>query len=217
MGHMSSPLIGAVHLAYPFRGRWLTRNSPARRVPSHGTHLMGTTYAVDFVPVDSRGRSAPWSWRAVVGTERPEVFFGFGRPVLAPCAGRVVIAHDGETDHEARRSQLTLIPYMLGQAGRARQGPAGLAGNHVVIAFRPSGPFILLAHLRRSSLVVSVGDEVESGQVIGQCGNSGNSTRPHVHIQATDNTAWDTALGLPLAFIHARAPQMPQESEIITV
>src|SRR5690606_23743425 len=86
-------------LDYPFTGRWLTRNSPARRVPSHGTHLMGTTYAIDFIPVDDHGRSAPWSWRAAVATEPPEAFVGFGRPVLAPCAGRVVVAHDGEPDH----------------------------------------------------------------------------------------------------------------------
>ena len=42
-------------LAYPFEGRRLTRNSPADRVPSHGTSLFGTTWAIDFVPVDGRG------------------------------------------------------------------------------------------------------------------------------------------------------------------
>ena len=51
--------VAPVELAYPFTGRWLARNSPARRVPSHGTHVMGTTYAIDFIAVDERGRSAP--------------------------------------------------------------------------------------------------------------------------------------------------------------
>lgn len=49
---------GSVDLAYPFRGRWLVQNSPANRVPSHGTDAFATAYAIDFVPVDERGRSA---------------------------------------------------------------------------------------------------------------------------------------------------------------
>lgn len=195
----------------------MARNSPARRVPSHGTDLMGTTYAVDFIPVDERGRSAAWSWRAVVGTEPPEAFVGFGRPIIAPCPGRVVIAHDGEADHEARRSQLSLVPYLLTQARRVRGGPAAIAGNHVVIAAGPTGPFILLAHLRRGSLTVGVGDHVQLGETVGGCGNSGNSTQPHLHIQATDTTRWEDAQGLPITFVHPGAPAMPRESEIVAV
>jgi len=204
-------------LAYPFSGRWLARNSPARRVPSHGTHLMGTTYAIDFIPVDARGRSAPWNWRAAVSTEAPENFVGFGAPILAPCPGRVVIAQDGETDHEARRSQLTLLPYMLGQARRARGGPRAIAGNHVVIAAGNDGPYILLAHLRKGSVKVAVGDDVHEGVVLAGCGNSGNSTQPHLHIQATDSTDWNQARGLPIAFRAAGSPAPPGESEIVTV
>jgi hypothetical protein len=80
-------------LKYPLAGRFRARNSPARRVPSHGTDLMGTTFAIDFVPVDLHGRSAAWNWRAVVATERPERFVGFGATVVAPGTGTVVIAH----------------------------------------------------------------------------------------------------------------------------
>ena len=208
---------GPVVLAYPFKGRWMARNSPARRVPSHGSHLMGTTYAIDFISVDSRGRSASWNWRAALATEPPETFIGFGAPILAPCAGRVVMAHDGEPDHEARRSQLTLLPYMLGQPLRVRGGPPAIAGNHVVIAMNPVGPFILLAHLRLGSLVVRAGDVVSLGQVLGACGNSGNSTQPHLHIQATDSTEWDRTRGLHIAFAAPGAPAMPRESEIVTI
>lgn len=207
-------------LSYPFTGRWLTRNSPARRIPSHGTHLMGTTYAIDFIGVDGRGRSAPWSWRAALGTERPERFAGFGRPILAPCAGTVVVAHDGESDHEARRSQLTLASYAVTQAGRARQGPAAIAGNHVVVAMGDGGPpFVLLAHLRRGTVAVRVGDPVRGGDVVGACGNSGNSTQPHVHVQITDSIDWERARGLPLRFRAAAGgrPRLPRESEIVDV
>lgn len=137
----------SVRLELPFRGRWRARNSPARKVPSHGSHTFGTTYAIDFLAVDAAGRSAPFRWRTLFSVEPPENFVGFGQPILAPAAGAVVIAHDGEIDHEARRSQLHLPAYALGQASRARQGAGAIAGNHVVIALSDSGSFVLLAHL----------------------------------------------------------------------
>lgn len=209
----------SVDLRYPFAGLWLTRNSPARRVPSHGTHLMGTTYAIDFIGVDERGRSAPWSWRTALSTESPERFVGFGRPILAPCAGRVVAAHDGEVDHQARRSQLALLPYALTQARRVRQGAPAIAGNHVVLALSDRGPFVLLAHLRCGSIQVAVGDHVREGDPLGECGNSGNSTQPHVHVQITDSTDWQRARGVPVRLrrFGGEDPYLPKESEVVDV
>lgn len=208
-----------VVLDLPFRGRWLARNSPARRVPSHRTHLFGLTYAIDFIPVDERGRSAPRTWRTFLSVEPPEAFHGFGAPVLAPAAGTVVVAHDGEPDHEARRSQLALVPYALGQAGRVRAGIAAVAGNHVVLALGPGGPFVLLAHLRSGTVRVAKGDLLASGDQVGDCGNSGNSTQPHVHLQVTDSLDWQTAAGLPIAFRRDRdttdGAWLPAESEIV--
>ena len=189
-----------VVLRLPFRGRWIARNSPANRVPSHGTHLFGTTYAIDFVSVNDRGLSGKRGWRSVLATESPEVFVGFGAPILAPASGTIVAAVDGEVDHEARRSQLALIPYVLSQARRVREGVRAIAGNHVVIAIGSSGAFVLVAHLRRGSVSVAVGAKVEAGETIGSCGNSGNSTQPHVHVQVTDSTAWPTARGRPIIF-----------------
>jgi murein DD-endopeptidase MepM/ murein hydrolase activator NlpD len=202
---MTGP-VGPVLLRFPFTGRWMARNSPADRVPSHGSDLLGTSHAIDLLAVDDHGRSAPRGWRSFFATEPPERFLAFGRPILAPLSGTVVITHDAEPDHSARRSQITLIPYALGQARRARQGVNTLAGNHVVIAASASGPYVLLAHLRRDSVIAAAGDTVTPGQPIGVCGNSGNSTEPHVHVQVTDSVAWSTARGLPLAFIDRLGP-----------
>lgn len=208
-------------LELPFRGRWLTQNSPAQRVPSHGTDLFGVTYAIDFVAVDGHGRSAPWTWRSLVTTEPPHLFRGFGMPILAPESGVVVKVHDGEIDHEARRSQPTLLRYALTQAGRLRQGGIrAIAGNHVVMALSPSGPYVAVAHLRHGSVCVEPGDRVRTGDQIGECGNSGNSTEPHVHVQVTDSVDWAVARGLPLAFRDARGEAdgrvwVPREGEIV--
>lgn len=170
-----------VELTYPFSGRWLVQNSPANRVPSHGTHLFATTYAIDFVPVDARGHSAPLRPGSLVRPEPPETFVGFDRPVLAPMAGVVVAVHDGEGDHDAYRG-LPSVGYALTQRRRVAAGWRALAGNHVVIECAP-GVLVALAHLRRGSLVVRPGQTVDFGEPLGGCGNSGNSTEPHVHVQ----------------------------------
>ena len=61
-----------VALSLPFAGRWLAQNSPARRVPSHGTDLLGGRYAIDFVGVDHRRRTADRrDWRTFLATEPP--------------------------------------------------------------------------------------------------------------------------------------------------
>lgn len=204
-----------VTLALPFTGTWLTERSPADRVPSHGTAILGQAYALDFVAVDEHGRSARTrDWRTLLATEPPERFLGWGADVLAPAAGRVATAHDGEEDHDARRSQLTLVPYALGQAGRLRAGPSALAGNHVVLEL-DGGGYAVLAHLQRGSLRVRAGERVREGQVVGACGNSGNSTQPHVHVQATDSTNWPGARGLPIAFRADGRARLPEESEIV--
>jgi hypothetical protein len=47
-----------VVLALPFEGSWLAVNTPARRVPSHGTHFLGQTFAIDFIAADAHRHTA---------------------------------------------------------------------------------------------------------------------------------------------------------------
>lgn len=205
-----------VVLDFPFHGDWKVENSPARRVPSHGTYALGTSHAIDFVAVNDAGSSAPRTWRTLVATEPADIYAGFGKPILSPIPGTVIALHDGERDHDGRRSPLTLVPYMLGQAKRVRAGVAAVAGNHVVIAVASGGPFVLLAHLRRGSVQVRPGQQVQTGDVLGECGNSGNSTEPHVHVQVSDSTDWQRARGIPLAFRNRDGKvRVPDEGEIV--
>ncbi|MGZ8761200.1 MAG: M23 family metallopeptidase [Aeromicrobium sp.] len=217
-----------VMISLPFEGRWLARNSPARRVPSHGTDLLGGRYAIDFIGVDHRHRTADRrDWRTILATEPVERFFAYGRPILAPAHGIVVQVHDGEIDHVGRRSQLTLVPYALGQPARLRQGVAAIAGNYLIIALRHSGAFVALAHLRSGSIRVAVGEEVPAGQHVANCGNSGNSTQPHVHLQVMDSLDLSVAQGIPMTFrrfrewprgakqFHIRESGLPDENAVV--
>jgi hypothetical protein len=208
-----------VVLSLPFAGSWLAIRTPARRVPSHGTHFLGQTFAIDFVKVDTRRRTATVrDWRTLLAVEPPDRFFGFGAPILAPADARVVSVHEGEQDHTARRSPLTLMPYALTQGPRLRRGLDTVVGNHLILALGEGGPFVGLAHLRRGSLQMRPGDWVDEGQPIAACGNSGNSTQPHLHIQAMDSPDLLVCRGLAMAYRDYLAwPRDADESQHISL
>ena len=79
-------------------------------------------------------------------------------------------------------------------------GVAAVAGNHVVLGLAGGGPYVLLAHLQRGSVGIVHGQVVAAGEPVGRLGSSGNSTEPHVHVQAMDGRDPGTAAALPLTF-----------------
>jgi peptidase M23-like protein len=197
-----------IDLEYPFSGHWRTQNSPANRLPSHGTTMFGTSYAIDFVPVDDSGRTAPFTFDSIVRPEPPERFPGFGRPVLAPTAGVVAAVHDAEVDHAAYRG-VPSIGYALTQRRRAEAGWVALAGNYVQIDCQ--GVVVVVCHLQQGSVQVRPGQRVRVGDVLGRCGNSGNSTEPHVHVQAIDRLDIQRAKAVRLMF----RGSLPRTGEIV--
>jgi hypothetical protein len=201
-------MLPTVDLAYPFKGRWLTQNSPANRVPSHGTTLFASSFAIDFVPVNG-ARTAPITLGSLLRPEPAERFPGFGRPILAPVQGVVVGVHLTAPDHQAFRG-LPSIGYALTQRRRAAAGWVELAGNHVMIKTY-DGPVIAVAHLQHGSAQVQLGQDVRVGEPLGRCGNSGNSTEPHVHLQAIDRLDMQNASAVPITF----GGRLPRNGEII--
>ena len=59
-----------------------------------------------------------------------------------------------------------------------------LAGNHVIL--RCAEAEILLGHFRKGSVRVEVGQRLRSGDAVAEVGNSGNTSEPHLHINAQE-------------------------------
>ncbi|MGM0766693.1 MAG: M23 family metallopeptidase [Pseudomonadota bacterium] len=95
----------------------------------------------------------------------PARYTTFGVPVLSPCGGEVALVVDGIEDMP--------VPEM---------DRDHMAGNYVAI--NCGDFFAILAHLRQGSIAVVTGDRVTTGDLLGQMGNSGNSSEPHLHLHA---------------------------------
>ena len=137
-------------------------------------------HAVDLVP------TAPDGTTHQGDPASNESWVGFGRPVVAAAAGRVVAAVDGQPD--SRRLDVKLLA----------TDRMAMFGNHVVMRL-DSGEFALYAHLRQGSVRCKVGDVVSAGQHLASVGASGGSAMPHLHFQL--QTAADAdAEGRPVRF-----------------
>ncbi|MFD8534535.1 M23 family metallopeptidase [Streptomyces rubrogriseus] len=195
-----------VEVAPPVTGRWSALNSPADRTPSHGVHAYGQTFAIDLVaepePGARPGFRALWPL-----ARRSRDFPAFGAPVLAVADGTVVRADDGQRDHLGRTSLPALLYLMLVEGSvRELAGVRRIVGNHLVLE-AAEGTYALYAHVQRGSFAVREGDRVRAGQVLARCGNSGNSTEPHVHFQLMDGPDPDTARGVPFTWTGIGVPR----------
>jgi len=203
-----------VEIEAPVTGRWSALNSPADKVPSHGTHGLGQTYAIDIVAEPEEGPKRPafaWLWPMARGNQD---FPAFGAPLLAVADATVVHAEDTQRDHLSRNSLVALVYLMIVEGvGRTIGGTRRIVGNHITLDLG-DGTYAMYAHVQRGSLAVRAGDKVVAGQVMARCGNSGNSTEPHVHFQLMDGPDLDTARGVPFRW---RGVGVPANGETFTV
>lgn len=120
----------------------------------------GQSYAIDFFGLGPWGLRAN-GWRPAA----PENYAIFGASLYAPCDGLVVKSEHLMPDFQ--------VPAM---------DPINRLGNHVIL--RCGNVEIVFAHMRNRSLTVATGERVTTGERLGEVGNSGASTEPHLHIHA---------------------------------
>ncbi len=157
--YMSYGGADAVVAAPPFQGQWYVFNGGNSPLNNPHHFYASQRWAFDLmVPEDVPASTEP--------NESLESYRSFGQPILSPVEG-VIAAVETEADDQPIGSM----------------DVQHLAGNYVVIRCE-SGQYILLAHLQKGSVEVEVNDVVHPGQRLGACGNSGNTSQPHLHIQA---------------------------------
>ena len=131
----------------------------------------GQSYAVDIMQINRFGLRANGFLPA-----DPADYAIFGKPVSAPCAGTVLQTENNRPDMPPPEPDREVIP-----------------GNHVLL---DCGEFVvLLAHFKKGSVTVEKDQKIETGQMLGLVGNSGNTNEPHLHIHAQRRGAAEMPLG----------------------
>jgi hypothetical protein len=187
-------------VAAPLRGEWVAQQTPAERVPSHGTDYLGQRYAYDFIRLDPR-TNLPYRrgfWRHLLASLPAEAFLCWDAPVYSVFDGVVEAVGEGWKDIPRMN-----LPAALLKANFLPPLPAGddvrpLTGNYVIV--RGAGAVAFYAHLREGRVAVAPGKEVREGEVLGRVGNSGNSTMPHLHFHLMDEVNLHEASGVPCRF-----------------
>ena len=163
-------------LRLPFQGEWYVFWGGRTLEQNYHAAVADQRFAYDFM-ARRQGRSHSGD-----GTKVQD-YYCWGRPVLAPGAGTVVEAVDGLPDNAPGTTD-----------------PQHPAGNHVIID-HANGEYSLLAHLKRGSVAVRQGARVEAGAQLGACGNSGNTSEPHLHYHLQNGPEFGRAEGLPAQFL----------------
>jgi pimeloyl-ACP methyl ester carboxylesterase len=175
-----------VVLAPPLAGsRWVAAGSccdgPHRRsvqAIDGGLHL-AQRFAIDFNQLDAENRISAGDPK--LNTSYP----GYGQPVFAVADAAVVAAVDRYPDQIATETTGVTLE--------------NAEGNHVILDLG-DGRFAFYAHLKPGSVAVRTGERVQRGQIIGELGNSGSSTGPHLHFHVMDAPSALIADGLPYVF-----------------
>jgi hypothetical protein len=163
-------------LSLPFKDRWLVFWGGDTRELNHHHDVSNQCFAFDLVGVGEDGKT-----RQGDGT-RNEDFYAFGREVLAPADGAVIQVIEGVRDNTP-----------------GSMNPYSAVGNCVMIQHREDEVSVL-AHFKQGSIIVKVGDQVKRGQLLGQCGNSGNSSEPHIHYHLQNSPVLQDGLGIKCVF-----------------
>ena len=202
---MEHTLEHPVVVDFPLRGDgWMAVTTPAHRVPSHGTDLLGQRYAYDLLRVDQRSgvHFHPAS------TLRGELFGGptresyaWGATIHAPFDAEVVRAVDGMSERQWIHPARELWHQLRNAATFSPEKLPSILGNHVILRHADAAPvFAALVHLAPGTVAVAEGQRVRTGDELGRVGHTGNSTSPHLHFQLMDSLDAMTARGIPCAF-----------------
>lgn len=166
----------ATKMKLPFKGEWSVTWGGDTKEQNYHVESVAQKNAFDILIKDEQGSTHKGSG------EFNEDYYAFGKELYAPCDGEVVLVVDGVKDN---------IPGVL--------NPIYIPGNTVIIK-TATGEYAFFAHFKQHSIVVKQGQKVTTGALLGFCGNSGNSSEPHLHFHLQNTEDMTKATGAKCFF-----------------
>ncbi|MBA4141130.1 MAG: peptidoglycan DD-metalloendopeptidase family protein [Segetibacter sp.] len=166
----------ATELILPFSNLWSVLWGGDTKELNYHVEVPVQKGAFDFIVIDSTGKAYKKDSKA------NEDYYAFGKDIIASCDGEVVLVVDGVKDN---------VP--------GYTNPMFVTGNTVMLK-TDKEEYFLYAHCKKHSIVVKEGQKVKQGQLLGQCGNSGNSLQPHLHFHIQNVEDLNIATGAKCYF-----------------
>ena len=175
-------------LRLPFTGEWFVYDGGRSVYQNSDAYRDTDRFSISFTVLkDSQAFSGD-------GTKN-EQFYCFGQPVAAPADGTVVMVNGTYADNLPGRAE-QVMPF----------------GNRVMI-YHGHQEYSLLLHLKQGSIKVKSGDQVKQGDVVAECGNSGNSPAPHLEYRLQNSKGRPSfPFTLPAEFTDYVADGKPETS-----
>lgn len=161
----------------PFNGVWVVMQGGDTALVNQHMSVPAQRYGLDFAKVGEPDRII----RKPAGTTN-EDYYSWGESVLSPVDGEVLAAVDAFPDNP------------LGM-----RDAKNLFGNYVAIK-TANDRYVFLAHLQHNSILVSRGQRVVRGELLGKCGNSGNTNFPHLHMHVQNSETLNIGMGQRIEF-----------------
>ena len=155
----------------PFKGEWTVFWGGDTKELNYHVENEAQKGAFDIIITDENGKSHNNNG------ERNEDYFAFEKELIAPCEAEVVLVVDGIKDNKPGEFNPIYIP-----------------GNTVILKTN-NGEYLFFAHFKQNSIIVKQGQKVKKGELLGLCGNSGNSSEPHLHFHIQNVEDMNKATG----------------------
>jgi len=160
----------------PFKGEWTVIWGGDTKAQNYHVVAKMQKNAFDIVITNTDGKSYKTDGKSNAD------YYAFGQSLTAPCDAEVVFAVDGVKDNIPGKMNTLLT-----------------IGNTVLLKTKHN-EYILFAHFKQGTVKVKQGEKVKTGQLLGECGNSGNSSEPHLHFHIQDEEDFDQATGIKCFF-----------------
>jgi murein DD-endopeptidase MepM/ murein hydrolase activator NlpD len=159
----------------PFDGTWYVAAEHSYLDPHK--RFLAESFAYDFLQIGLNGKSYQRDGRTNAD------YYAYGKKVLASKDGTVVSVRGDMAENVPGETTNVTTP----------------SGN-VVIIDHGNNQFGYYAHLKPFTVAVKAGTRVKAGQILGEVGNSGDSSEPHLHFHVMNNADPALADGIPVVF-----------------
>ena len=170
------PERNTTRLMLPFKDEWTVFWGGDTKELNYHVANQAQKNAFDLIITDTQGKSYRTNGQA------NEDYYAFGKELYAPCNAEVVLVVDGIKDNQPGRLNPIYVP-----------------GNTVILK-TANNEYLLFAHFKRHSIRLKEGQRVEQGDLLGLCGNSGNSSEPHLHYHMQNVEDMNEATGIKSFF-----------------